>query len=155
EAAVLLDRDIKRLLSANRSALFPWLIRRKDLLDGGIFLQAHLPLFEGSRFDGALIAVLRLDEDVHTVLLDRPLSGYSFSLTEGEEVIWEKVESTRHLRLAHTEEVDLSGVVLNLSVWPNPDQLGAERTFLPEGLLFFILLFAGGTSRLLWTVGEL
>lgn len=155
DAEVLLDPEVKRLLKANKQAVFPWLLRRRDLLGGGVFLQAHLPLYREAKFDGTLIAVMRLDEVVQTILRDSPMNGYSFSLTQGEEVIWERVQSVSHLDYASLETVDLSGVILTLSIWPDPEQFGSHRSFLAEGVLVFCLGLSVLLAWLFLTVGRL
>ena len=151
----LLDADIA-LHSPSRKALQAAGDSRRVTVSPVIDLEpavkgfrVHVPIFQGNRFDGFMVGVLRVPDILQAMRSRSGTSRYSLAISDAGGEIYRSSDGNRVSSGGYAQEVRLAaaGVSWRLLVEPEPSLVAQATSALPE-----VVLAAGLILSLLLTI---
>jgi two-component system NtrC family sensor kinase len=112
-----------------------------DLVQRGKGFLALVPIVSGTRFDGFIVGIFRL-QDLFDAVLANVAPRYSVAVFEGNAEIYGRYDAGRKHERKWRQEmaVGLYGVTWRVRIWPTPALLAEELSSLPEVVLGMGLL---------------
>ena len=130
-----LDEKNLRILDTARRHQKPVFMRKNDLVSSEGVFQAYFPLYLGRQFDGFLVAFLRVRDLISMTLLENPIPGYSFVLSNDNCVMYQRIEDESEKGFQIAVNFDLFGVSSRVVLWPSAQTLAEKKSFLAESIL--------------------
>ena|GEM_PF-425229 len=125
------------------------------LKQGGLGFLAYYPLFPNGRFDGFLVAAIRLSDFIGLVLNEPAFANHEISVFEGGQLIYGPGLSTTKGRDAFAESnVTFHGHRWRFVVLPTSATLSAEEQQLPLAALLLGLLLSTAVTFAVSTVQQ-
>ncbi len=122
----------------------PVVTRTVELLTGGRGFYIYAPVYQGSIFQGFLVATFRVDHVLPKLVEPALTPGEQISIFDGDREIYSRPGNDhKHEReWAQEETVEVKGTPWKVKMWPRAAELARLRSATPEVLLAAGLLLS-------------
>jgi PAS domain S-box-containing protein len=141
----------REALEAARETRQPAVSRPVELTTGGKGFLIIAPLYDGDRLEGYVDGFFRIQNLLDAVLSEEARGGYGVVVSEGNDEIYRRSESSNQQRSAwaDTKALALPGMDWRVEVWPEKQMLAELQSSVPTLTLVVGLLIS---FILAWTI---